>query len=336
MKILVIRTSSLGDVVMTTPAIEFIKKNTPDCELIYIVEKAYAPLLKNHPYIDKLVELNWNGCGNNVFKLIKEIKRVLKILKKEKIDIAFDFQGLLRSVIFLWFSGAKKKFGRGKWPLLNGYKPHRKKLSKHNVYQNYEITALAGLNVDNNYKQNISHCIEEINFQDITEQHIQSFEKIIAINPWTRWKSKSIPAKLLADACNILGDKCRCHFFILGSEKEREHAEDVFYRIKHKKSMLTGKLNLNQLAGFLTKINVLITGDTGPMHMASALNTPQVAIFGPTNPIRTGPYEGNYKIILNNLGCMPCFKRKCPFSHQKCIKELSADEIANTAFSLIQ
>lgn len=335
MNILVIRTSSLGDVVMTTPAFAALKAEYPECKITYLVDDRFSGMVKNHPFIDRVIPIRWLDNEKKPFQLLKEIKKTLRLIKLEKYDLAFDFQGLLRSVVFLWLSGAKKKYGRGNWIFLSGKKPHNRKLPKHNVFQNQEILSLAGINVKKNYGQNISGCIQEINPGEWADTHLQSFDKIIAVNPWTAWPSKSVPALLLAGACNEIGDKIRSHFFVLGAKSEMKYALEVFKLIRHPKSLLTGKLGLGELAGFLKKSSLLITGDTGPMHIASALATPQVAVFGPTHPLRTGPYEGKFEIISTDLNCMPCFKRECPLGHRDCINSLETWHISEKAIKLL-
>ena len=332
MNILVVRTSSLGDVVMTTPSFSQIKDNIPHAKIFYLVDKTYAPLLKGNPDIHKLIEIDFSAGSKNIFKLIKEVFRVIKEIRKEKIDIAFDFQGLFRSIIFVWLSCAKKKYARGSWLFLTGFLPHKKRQAKHNVYQNSDILSLAGITSPKKYGQNILGAAKNISLKSISENNIQSFEKIVAVNPWTRWPSKCASAKLLSDACNILGDKIKCHFFILGSKAEYQKAEEVYFGIKHKRTLLAGKLDLSSLLGFLLKSDVLITCDTGPMHIASALNTPIVALFGPTHPTRTGPYEGRFEILTGDVECAPCFRRKCAYDHHGCIEKITPEQVANKAY----
>jgi lipopolysaccharide heptosyltransferase II len=326
--ILVVRTSSLGDVVMTTPAFAQIKDNIPDSRIFYLTDKSYAPLVRGNPCIYETIEINFEKNSKNILKLIKETSRVIKEIRSCNIDIAFDFQGLLRSVIFVWFSKAKQKYARGNWLFLTKSLPHKRKQPRHNVNQNSDILELSGIKPLKKYSQNIFGAADDIYLGRISENNIQSFEKIIAVNPWTRWPSKCSPARLLADACNIIGEEIRCHFFVLGSEGEHEKAEEVYYGIKHKRTLLAGKLNLNSLAGFLTKTDLLITCDTGPMHMANALGTPLVALFGPTHPIRTGPYDRKFMVLTGEVDCSPCFRRHCPYNHHGCIEYITPKQIA--------
>lgn len=335
MNILIVRISSLGDVVMTTPVFEMIKTQIKESRIVYLVDEKYAPLLSNNPYVDSLLTIKWSEYEKKPFKLIKEIFKIIRFIRFENIDMAFDFQGLFRSVIFLWFSKAKKKFARGNWLFLTKTLPHKKKSHIHNVIQNFEIISLAGIRCEKKYSQNISSAVKSINIKNICKTHLQSFDKIIAVNPWTRWKTKNIPAILLGESCNLLGNKIRCHFFILGAANEIEQGTEVYNKIKHPKTLLTGCLNLNELMGLLVNTDLLITGDTGTMHIASALKTPTVAIFGPTHPLRTGPYEGNFKVVASDLSCMPCFKRVCPLEHRNCINSLRAEDIVSPSLILL-
>ncbi len=320
---------------MTTPVLEFLKKTIPECKITYLVDSNYAPLLKGHEYIDNLIEIKWSKYEKKPLKLFGEIIKTIKKIRKQKFSLAFDFQGLFRSALFLYSCKSQKKYARGKWMFMTGTKPHKKKLAKHNVEQNYEITALAGLNKTQNHSQNIDNAVEAVDLSRISDTHIQSFDKIVLINPFTRWQTKNIPLKTLSEAANIIGSKIRCHFVVLGSKNELTHARQVYENITRGKTLLCGKLNLNQLAGIIKQGELLITGDSGPMHMASALNTPLVAVFGPTHPVRTGPYEGIYEIIQSEENCSPCFSRNCKHAFVKCMANVKAEEIADRAIELL-
>ncbi len=335
MNILVVRKSSLGDVVMTTPILEYFKRVLPSCKITFLVDYKYAALLRGHKYIDNLLEIKWEENEKKPFALLKEIIKTVKTLRKTYFDMAFDLQGLFRSALFLYLSKAKKKYARGNWAFLTATLPHKKKLAKHNVEQNYEITSLAGLEKINRIKQNIENSAADIDLSEIANTHLQSFEKVILVNPSARWETKKIPPVTLSQTCNLISEKIRSHFFVLGTTGELQTAKEIYENINAKKTFLCGKLNLNELAGVIKKSALIITADSGPMHMASALNIPLVAVFGPTHPIRTGPYQGEYEIINSEQDCSPCFKRRCIYGHIKCMNDISAEEITKSAIKLL-
>ncbi|RLA86406.1 MAG: lipopolysaccharide heptosyltransferase II [Deltaproteobacteria bacterium] len=135
---------------------------------------------------------------------------------------------------------------------------------------------------------------------------------------WPREKFAELGKLLIKDGFEII---------LLGTQKEMRRNKEIATRISHRVTNLTGKTSLSELAALLTKISCLVTNDTGTMHLASALGTPVVAIFGSTDPNITGPRGERAKVIRHNLSCSPCFKRKCPEGHFECLKSISVDEV---------
>jgi len=319
-KILVIKPSSLGDVVLSLPFLNALKDRFPKSEIHWVIAKGLEGLLEGHPMIDRLWIINkdeWKKI-KNVKSTVEELRSLFKSLKKEKLDIVVDLQGLLRSGILAAVAGA---------PLRVGFKEaregstvfytHRVEGGKdvHAVDRYLKIAKFLGCDVtDKCFPFPLSFgssCITRF---------LPSKEEYAVIVPGARWVTKRWPPERFGEVASTLPIK----FLVVGTKSDSDIANRVVSSSKGHAVSVAGKTDIKELIGIIRTARFVLSNDSGPMHIAAALGVPVFAIFGPTNPIRTGPYGKGHIIINRALECSPCYKKSC--GDMRCMNMIGVNE----------
>ena len=336
MKILLIKQTSLGDVLHMTPVIRALKKWKPEAEIDIVTDKRALEILKNNPYINKLYVLDIYKYEKEIFKsplkffsTIKEFFSHIKEVRKKKYDIAMDLQGLERSVIFLYLCKAKKKYAKGKWAFV-----------KSNYY--VDINAIVGLisflkffdcpndGVDLDYF--LPETIEE-DFNKTIERikQTKNFEiekDYIVFSPFSRWETKDLSVN---KAREIIAEIKKLKDIQIIVSATLDYNKDCKEIVEGFDNVLdsSGLFNLTELAYLIKNSKCMLTVDSFPMHTGCAFKKPLIAIFGPTSEIRVGPIAENSEVFrADNIECEKCYKRKnCPNNHI-CIENIDSKLLA--------
>lgn len=336
MKILLIKQTSLGDVLHMTPVIRALKKWKPESEIDIVTDKRALGILKNNPYINKLYVLDIYKYEKEIFKsplkffsTIKEFFSHIKEVRKKKYDIAIDLQGLERSVIFLYLCKAKKKYAKGKWAFV-----------KSNYY--VDINAIVGLisflnffdcpndGVDLDYF--LPETIEE-DFNKTIERikQTKNFEiekDYIVFSPFSRWETKDLSVN---KAREIIAEIKKLKYIQIIVSATSDYDKECKEIVEGFDNVLdsSGLFNLTELAYLIKNSKCMLTVDSFPMHTGCAFKKPLIAIFGPTSEIRVGPIAENSEVFrADNIECEKCYKRKnCPNNHI-CIENIDSKLLA--------
>jgi len=320
-KILIVKPSSLGDVVHSLPFLNAIRKRYPEAEIHWLVFKGFEGLLEGHTMIHKLWivdKSSWTKF-NHAIDTIAEIKSLLRDLKEERFDLVVDLQGLLRSGIITASTGAPVRIGfkearEGSRLLYTDKVPGGRNI--HAVDRYLKVAEFLGCD--------ISEVAFPLPYSGITSSfntHPSSFEEYAVIVPGARWVSKRWPTNNFGKLASLL------HFrsIIVGSKDDVNIANEIVARSQGKSVSFAGKTDLKELIAVIKGSKFLVTNDSGPMHIAAALGVPVFAIFGPTDPARTGPYGKGHTIIREPVACAPCFKKTC--GDTKCMEDLSVEKV---------
>ncbi len=328
MKFLIIRFSSIGDIVLTTPAVRCLKKQVSNSVIHYLVKPQFENILAPNPYIDKihLLQSDWN-------KMIQE-------LKEEKFDYVIDLHHNLRtlrvknalqvhSFSFNKLNIEKLIFVKLKWNVM----PH-----VHIIDRYLETVKSFGVVNDG---EGIDYFIpkeEEVPLNDIPASHQLGF---IAIVIGASFYTKKLPVYKLQQLCQ----KINYPVILVGAKEEFEEAEQIKKASPGNVYNACGKFTLHESADLVRKSKLVIANDTGLMHIAAALRKPVIAIWGSTTPsFGMVPYYGEHflwthpnpfdNVQVHKLWCRPCTKigrHKCPQGHFKCMKNISIEEIVSKA-----
>lgn len=330
MKILVIRFSSIGDIVLTTPVVRVLKTQVTDAEVHYVTKARYQSILQSNPYIDKM------------FLLEDDLWKVIGLLRKEKYDIIVDLHNNLRTRIIKTALGIKsvtfKKLNFAKWLLVNFKINHLPAL--HIVDRYLDCVKPLGVKAD---ALGLDYFIPEKDVVPLTwlpETHHKGF---IAYAIGAQHNTKKLPVDRMIELC----DKINKPIVLLGGPEDARVGEEIqnFFEKPNvsefetglaelgKKAVVynaCGKFNLNQSASLVKQATHVFTHDTGLMHIAAAFKKETFSIWGNTIPeFGMYPYRTRFTVLENKkLECRPCSKigyARCPKGHFKCMKQIVFD-----------
>ena len=306
MRILIIKPSSLGDVVHALPTVNLIRKRFPDAHISWLINDTLGSLLKHCPIVDEVIGFPRHQCT--------KLPALVRQLRQSRFDIVIDLQGLLRSGLMTWLTRAPRRIG-----LSDAREGAR-------FFYN-EIVDVPRAHAIDRYVLAARHLGCEatpIEFPLGISGQIKS-EGLIAVNPSARWETKLWGSDQFAELVRRLP---RERVVLTGSGAER----DTIEQIAHGSRNLAGQTDLFQLAELYRRCAVVISNDSGPMHVAAAVGTPVVAIFGPTDPALTGPYGSRHVVVRAGIPCSPCFKDHCT-NHvlMECMKLITVEQVLAAA-----
>ncbi len=318
MKILILLPNWLGDAVMATPAIEALCVIYPDAQLTLVGSYVSIEALKHHPqcvrsYIDETKK------GGNRFLNTYRFAKELGVH-----DMAVTFRNQLHSSLLLHYSGTPITAGRASWHsrllLTHAIKPFH---PSHLVEQYRDIA------------QSLSEKPLEIGHLKLhIKPHV--FERpTLGINPGATYGSAKrwYPQKF-AEVARAFSDSYEIVLF--GGPNEVEMANDIESRLHGVNvTNLAGKTSVQELCSMIGGLDLFITNDSGPMHVAAAYQVPTVAIFGPTRHLETSQWMNEKSVIVrHDMECAPCMKRECPLGHHECMKSITSNEVIEAVKSL--
>ncbi len=323
-KFLVIRFSSIGDIVLTTPVVRCLKQQVEEAQVHYLTKKEYAHLLNANPYIDKIHVLD-----NNMQALIKE-------LKNEFFDHIIDLHKNIRSFRVKKQLGlpafSVDKINWEKWLLVN--LNINKLPDKHIVERYFETVTVFDVKND---KKGLDHFIpfhDEVNLLSLPGDFPYGY---IAFVIGAKHNTKKLPREKIIDICT----KTDHNIILLGGKVDAETGEHIQQAAGKTVFNACGKYNINQSASLIRQSKLVITHDTGLMHIAAAYKKKIISVWGNTIPeFGMYPYMPDNKSIIaqvKNLKCRPCSKigfRRCPKGHFRCMQEMDTDRIAQLAMFL--
>jgi len=315
-KILVVRFSSIGDIVLTTPIVRCLKKDIPNVEIHYLTKKQFIGLVDSNPNVDK------------VHSIVKDTKEIITELKSENFDCIIDLHNNLRTLKLKYSLGIKSykfpKLNIQKW-LLTAFKIN-KMPDLHIVDRYFETVKSFGVKNDN---LGLDFFIPKKDEVNLVDYHIE--ESFIAYAIGAQFATKKLPSDKIIELLN----RTEKTIVLLGGPSDIQEARKITDKCRNVIN-LCGDLNLNQSSSVLKQAEKVISHDTGLMHIASAFKKPIISIWGNTVPeLGMYPYQptnqANFSIHqVNNLKCRPCSKighQSCPKKHFKCMTSQNLEEI---------
>ncbi len=328
MKILILKPSSLGDVVHALPVLRLLKRHLPESSIYWWIQSGLAPLLEHDPDLTGLLRFDrklWYQSHNWA-----RMWRTLRWVRAQHFDWVIDLQALARSGMFAWLANGKLSVGldspregaRGFYDLV----VRRPSFQAHAVDRYLGVLPLLGVPVDNDF--------EWIPPIPVVQQALEQKWPVqegpwVSIQPGARWLNKRWPADSFARLVRMLADRYpNLRFAVLGGPEDKAIAATVAAGAPGRTLNLAGQLSLPEMVEWLRLSSLMVTNDTGPMHVAAALGIPVVAAFGPTDPRRTGPYRQLGNVLQLDLPCVPCLRSHCyNWRHMECLTELHPDTL---------
>lgn len=320
-RILIVKPSALGDIVHTLPVLHLLRKRFRSAEISWLVVPAFAGLLEGHHLLDHVLLFERRRFAN-LWRDASAAKGLLSFalsLRRQQFDLVIDLQGLLRSGWITWQTRAPVRVGfnyaREGAPLMYTHRVPTDTHERHAVERYLDIAEALGCGR--------APVVYDFDLKDesraIVREMLGTDAPYAVLLPGTNWLTKRWPA----DRFEALIEPLRAR----GLRTVVAGGSDVVSMPQSWPGALNlaGKTDLKQLVALIEGASLVVANDSGPMHIASALNRPLVTLFGPTNPVRTGPHARLDTVTRLNILCSPCYARTC--SHHSCMRWLSVDHV---------
>jgi lipopolysaccharide heptosyltransferase I len=335
--ILIIKPSSFGDVIQAMPVAAALKSLCPETRVCWLVNAQYKRLLENSACIDRVFVFDreaWK-TKRNILKAALSFAGLCRTLRKERFDAVIDLQGLFRSGLISLLSGAGIKCGfknarefahlfynrAVSMPDQDTHSVERYLLTLRNLgFRGREVEFPLGIGKDER-----DWAAGFLKREGAVGKHIAG------LSPFARWPTKKWPADRFARLGDSLAGSGASVIIIGGSPGE---GKEITRRMARPAVDISGTTDPLRLAALLERLDVLVTNDTGPMHLAAAVGTPIVALFGPTSPARTGPYGKGHKIITAPVDCHPCYRKRCEKS-PACMSRIEIETVKSSVDGIL-
>lgn len=337
-RILVIKLRAIGDVVLSTAVLPSLRTRYPDSEIHFLTETPSLPVVEGNPFVDQVVELaqgKWARLSG-MRGILESIRFALRI-RAARYDLVIDLFGNPRSAFLTWISGAPKRVGfrfRGRsYAYTLCVEPRGDRI--HEVAFNLDALQALKINLKSPVPSFPVSENDSANIQDWLNTRAESVSFLVGIHPWGSWEAKRWLLKYFAELADRLVLEYGAKVIILWGPGEKQVAESVI-RMGKNQLLLAPQTSLKELGALLKRCDLVIANDSGPMHIAAALGTPTVGIFGPTNHKLQGPYgEQHATAYLHGLSCLGCNRLQCPIG-LTCMKDLSVDRVAGVVRETIR
>ncbi len=321
----------IGDSVMAIPSLKVIKDNLPDSEVWVCGIPWVIELYRNLPFVDGILEISKGGN-------LKILRENVKKIKDSNFSRGFLFTNSFYTALEFFLARIPERIGysRDFRDLLLTKRVKWRRDKKHHVFYYLDFLKEIGFRFDN---PSIELYLTDEERKQAKENLLKKGAKLdgvnIGINPGAyygeakRWKTSGygVLAKLLKK-------KLDANIIIFGSRDETPIALEIQKFIGNSAIILTGETTLRELMAYISHLDLFITNDSGPMHIANAFRIPIVAIFGPTSPEATSPFHEPYIIVKKDIPCAPCKYRICPIGHI-CMTEISVEEVFSVSLKLL-
>jgi len=335
--ILIIKLGAIGDVLMATPSFKAIRNKYTGSKISLLIGKWSSQLIKNNPDIDEIIEIDENIFWDK--KLLSLISLYLKLLKK-KFDIVYimHWSNLFNLFCYLLFIPERIGFDRdSKSMFLTKKICYVDELKNKHIIKRYLDLVDDGLDI-NDYPVKIYLTEKELESAKNILQNYNLLQKNIigvapggGINPHRKVLSKRWPKEKYTELINSIHEKLVCPVILFGAESDIETGDFITSNIKNRELLFNfiGKYDIRTVASLMTFCKILITNDSGLLHVAGAVNIPTLSIFGPTIPYDKIPLGETHKYIYKNLKCSPCYRhgKTVDCKTKECLELISVGEV---------
>ncbi len=337
-KILIRVPNWIGDAVMSLPAITAIGNSFKNAEIFILARSWVSPIYINNPYVDRIVEYR----SGDIHKGIMGRMKLIGEMKKEGFDAAFLLQNAFDAALIAFLARIPIRVGyatdlRGfllTHPIKN---PGKKRM--HHMHYYLEMLRKSNIVDVTNCNYPAIHLMEEeYRWADqfLSMNGIDTEKSVIGINPGASYgPAKRWFPERFAGAAEELSQILNASVILFGSKEDGEVCRKISENLRCRNIDLSGKTNLRELISIISRCTLFITNDTGPMHIASALNIPVVAIFGSTDPDLTAPVGNHVSIVRKKVECAPCFERYCRRNFE-CMDNINVSDVVKASLSLLQ
>jgi len=337
-RILIVRTDRIGDVVLSTPVIKAVRDAYTDSFIAMMVSPGTRDIVEGNPYLNDVIIFDKKRFGGILGAL-----RFSKRLRDKNFDTALVLHPVKRVHIILWLAGIKKRVGLDKkWGfLLTDRLPHAKQSGqKHEIDYNLEIASAIGAGTGERAMFVPIRPVSKLRIDAILEEnHLNDDDGFVVIHPGASCPSKRWPAKRFAATADAIIEKFHKKIIVVTGDNDKMFGREVSDAMENEALDLSGDLSVGDLSALLEKALLLVSNDSGPVHMAVALRVPVVAIFGRNQPglssRRWGPTGKGDIILHKDMGCSPCLAHTCREGF-KCLMAIEPEEVVEAVGELLK
>jgi lipopolysaccharide heptosyltransferase I len=333
MNILIVRLGSIGDIVHTLPALAALRRRFPEAHIDWLVESRSKEILLENPCLDELLEVDTLAWRRRLYspRTWSEIGRRLRALRARTYDVVFDFQGLLKSGTLSGLARSSKRVGFARTHLRESLASvfTQEQLSPpdqiaHVIDRNLYLLRAVGIETaDRAFPIAVPEKLRARAGQELSSRGMTDY---VALNPGGGWPTKRWSPERYGKLAAEIRQEWRLPSLVLWGPGEKELAEEVVAS-SNGTAQLAPPTELREMIPYLERARLFVGGDTGPLHIASALGVPVAGLFGPTDPARNGPFGEGDRVVWKSVPCSPCYKRRCPGFDTVCLRAMSIPEV---------
>jgi lipopolysaccharide heptosyltransferase I len=326
-RIALIKPSALGDIIHSLPVLSALRQRYPAAAITWVVNRAYAPLLRGHPDLDDTLVFDRSAIGASWLRACAAYQRFCRQLRDRRFDLVIDLQGLLRSGVMTWASRAERRVGlstarEGATWFYNDVVPVKDFNAIHAVDRYWLVAQALGVG---DGPKTFRVFIGETERQWAAATLREYPRPWMAIGPGSRWVTKRWLPGHFADIARRAQERFGGTAVFIGGSDEQHLSEEVARRLGGATLDLTGRTTLPQLAALLDQADVMVANDTGPLHLAAALGRPLVAPYTCTRVALNGPFGAEAGAVETRIWCRGSYITKC--SRLECMSELTPDRV---------
>ena len=318
----------VGDVLMATPVLRALRENFPESKIVVLGKPWSRDLLDGHPAVDEIITAPFQSGKLNV----RSIMALVKQIKEQDPQWGLLLPNSLGSALIFVVAGIPNRVGystNGRSIVLNrGVPVPHEKMHQIDSF----LHLLTGFSLDGPWDKTLYFPIQDQKMLEAEalwkEWNVIRTDVIVGLNPGAAWgpSKRWLPANFAA-AGEMFQRELGARILIFGGPEDVPLAQEIASRMQTPPLIAAGRDNLRVLPALLSRCNLLITNDTGPMHIAASQKVPQVVLFGPTDPRQTSYSDPSMHVIRKDLECSPCFEPHCPLGHHRCMSEISPAEV---------
>ncbi len=337
-RVLIIKPSSLGDIIHALPALHLLRTRFPDASISWLVAEPFAPIIANHPDLNDTIifERDRFGAVGTRMEPTAAFVEFVRKLNKRRFDLAVDLQGLFRSGFLALATGARARIGfaaaREMAWMFYSHRVHVDDPDTHAVDRNMGIGPILGCPSAPPVFDLALTTQERRNAVDLlTQAGLASGDRFVAVLPGARWETKRWAPSRFSATIDAVMEQCGVSSVLLGAPDERAICDTIAGSTRTRTINLAGRTGLRDLVAIIKRASVVVAHDSAPMHIAVALGRPVVAILGPTNRLRTGPYGELDSVVQHDRACVPCYLKhlsQCPYDHD-CMNSIDVTTVAD-------
>lgn len=334
-KILIVRLSSLGDVIHTLPVLSALRRHWPDAHIAWAVEAMFKDLLVNNPDLDEVIEVHtqhWRRAWNP--KSFFDILGMAQSIRRKQFDLVLDMQGLLKSGLVTWLSGAKKRIGFHRKDCRESFSAnftniHAARTNSIHHIVDKNLSLLNKLGIDPAPVKFPIHIPDDaVAFAShwLKEQPKLAGHSFSVIHPGVGYETKAWPLERFAQLADRMQKELNQPVVIAWGPGLNAHRQRIASAMQTETLLGPETPSLFHAMALYKEARQFIGGDTGPLHLCAGMGIPVIALHGPTDPRRNGPYGSIHEVVETPQPCSYCFKRTCP-TNNECMSAVTVDQV---------